>query len=152
MRSLEDFKVHEYLLQGIHGKKETNPEERKKFLGTIRERIVFVLTQAQVMKDEIIPKAEALMQENFEAHLYLNGHIRYPYLAKYIALASKLKMDHTIVTNKEYHSDIGLVLAYEHAIDREEIYIKEPKQNIQKIAVEKDKGFLIALKKIFNKK
>jgi uncharacterized protein YueI len=152
VRSLEDFKVHEYLLQGIHGKKETNPEERKKFLGTIRERIVFVLTQAQVMKDEIIPKAEALIQENSKAHLYLNGNIRYSYLSKYIALASKFNMDHTIVTNKEYHSDIGLVLAYEHAIDREEIYIKEPKQNIQKIAVEKDKGFLIALKKIFNKK
>ena len=36
--------LEEYLEQGIHGKKEINPEERRKFLGTIRERIVIALT------------------------------------------------------------------------------------------------------------
>ena len=31
--------LDEYLKQGMYGTKETNPDERRQFLGTIRERI-----------------------------------------------------------------------------------------------------------------
>ncbi|RIW33967.1 DUF1694 domain-containing protein [Bacillus salacetis] len=117
--------VDDYLQQGIYGQKQTKPDERRKFLGTIRERIVFALTQRQVRKKGILFQAEALMKENKGAHLYLNGNMSYTYLSKYIKLAGKYDIHYTMVTNKEHDTDIGLVLAYSHAIDKEEIYIDE---------------------------
>lgn len=43
----------------------------------------------------------------------------------------KICTDHdvkyTIVTNKEHNSDIGLVLAHDYAIDKEDIYVTKSK-------------------------
>jgi uncharacterized protein YueI len=119
--------VDDYLQQGIYGQKQTKPDERRKYLGTIRERIVFALTQKQVRRKGTLPQAESLMKENKGAHLYLNGNMSYTYLSKYIKLAGKYDIQYTMVTNKEHNTDIGLVLAYGHAIDKEEIYIDETK-------------------------
>ncbi|WP_421383013.1 YueI family protein [Bacillus salacetis] len=117
--------VDDYLQQGMYGQKQTKPDERRKFLGTIRERIVFALTQKQVRRKGTLPQIDSLMKENKGAHLFLNGNMSYTYLSKYIKLAGKYDIQYTMVTNKEHNTDIGLVLAYGHAIDKEEIYIDE---------------------------
>ena len=105
--------MDDYLKQGIYGPKETNPDERRKFLGTIRERIEVALTQSQVMEKVIYPEVEQKMKNYSETHLFLNGHLDYSYLSKYIKKANQYKINYTIVTNKEYNSEIGLVLAHE---------------------------------------
>jgi uncharacterized protein YueI len=120
--------VEEVLQQGIYGPLETKPDERRMFLGTLRERIIVALRKHQVGEAEIYPEVEQEMQKNPQAHLYLNGSMSYEELSKYVKLAAEYKLDHTIVTNKEYDTEIGLVLAMDHAIDKEEIYLtkKEP--------------------------
>ena len=127
--------LDEYLQQGIYGPKETNPDERRKFLGTIRERIELALTQAQVMEKVIYPEVEEKMKAYSQIHLFLNGHIDYSYLSKYIKKADLYKINYTIVTNKEHNSEIGLVLAHEDAVDKENIYvtpkIKFPNNKLQ---------------------
>ncbi|WP_409252711.1 YueI family protein [Bacillus sp. SCS-153A] len=125
VKDVERPGVEDYLQQGIYGQKQTKPDERRKFLGTIRERIVLALLQKQVRKKSILPQVEILMKEHKEAHLYLNGNMSYTYLSKYIKLAEKYSIHYTMVTNKEHNTDIGLVLAYGHAIDKEEIYIED---------------------------
>jgi uncharacterized protein YueI len=132
--------VDELLQQGIHGPLETKPEERRKFLGTIRERIIVALKKTQVLEKKIYPQVEQEMKLNPDAHLFLNGNIAYPLLSKYVKLASKYRIEHTIVTNKEHDSDIGLVLAMEHAIDKEEIYVT--KKEIGQLEVKKSRGLL----------
>lgn len=126
---MERSNVDEYLQQGMYGQKQTKPDERRKFLGTIRERIVFALTQRQVRRKGTLRQAESLMKENGGAHLFLNGNMSYTYLSKYIKLAEKYGIHYTMVTNKEHNTDIGLVLAYPHAIDKEEIYIDENQES-----------------------
>ena len=147
MTSLERTNVDDYLQQGMYGQKQTKPDERRKFLGTIRERIVLAMTQSQVRKDRVLPQAEAAMKENKEAHLFLNGNMSYSYLSKYIKLAGKYGIHYTMVTNKEHNSDIGLVLAYSYAIDKEEIYINEnaEKKPLVKEANTKKKSFFSKL-------
>ncbi|MGJ7912397.1 YueI family protein [Neobacillus sp. LXY-1] len=115
--------VDEILQQGISGPLETKPEERRKYLGSLRERIIVALTKNQVAESKVYPQVEQLMKEYPEAHLFLNGNMGYEQYSKYIKLASKRKISHTIVTNKEHNTDIGLVLAMDHAIDKEDIYI-----------------------------
>jgi uncharacterized protein YueI len=139
-------KVDDYLQQGIHGAKQTKPDERRRFLTTIRERVVIALTQGEVMRKGVEPEVERLMDENRDAHLFLNGNISYRYLSEYIKAAEKRGIEFTIVTNKEYDSELGLVLAHDHAIDKEEIYLsKKVRPNINPVMTEKKKGFFSKL-------
>ncbi len=130
--------VDDYIEQGIYGKKEINPDERRKFLGTLRERIVIALSNAQVRGNRIFPVVEEEVKNNKDAVMYLNGHIDYSYLSKYVQMALKYKVPYTIVNNKEYSSQIGMVLAYDYAIDREEIYIQENNLQVQNVSQEKE--------------
>ncbi len=79
----------------------------------------------QVRERGIYKQVEEAIKGNREARLYLNGHMYYGELSKYVKIASKYNVPFTIVTNKNYTSQIGLVLAYDYAIDKEEIYVKK---------------------------
>ncbi|MEK5108707.1 YueI family protein [Cytobacillus sp. FSL K6-0129] len=143
-------KVDDYITQGIYGKKETKPDERRKFLGTLRERTVIALTQAQVRKPGIMKEVKEAMTKNKQARVYLNGHIAYRDISKYAKLASEQHMSFTIVTNKDYNSDLGLVLAYDYAIDQDDIYVQE-QTKVYKEANQTEAGFKQWMKKIFRK-
>lgn len=144
-------KVDDYLQQGIHGAKQTKPDERRRFLTTIRERVIIALTKPQVMKNGVEPEVLKLMDENQKAHLFLNGNLSYSYLSKYIKAAEKREIEFTIVTNKEYDSELGLVFAQDHAIDKEDIYLGKIKPVVQMDKAKKEKGFLFGLGKFFKK-
>ncbi|MCG3086376.1 YueI family protein [Sporosarcina cyprini] len=140
--------VDDYIQQGMYGHKETKRAERKKFLGTIRERIVIALTLGQVRERGIYKQVEESIKENKAAHLYLNGTINYAVLSKYTKIASKNNVLYTIVTNLEADTDIGLVLAYDHAIDKEEIFV-EKKEPLPKTETKSKKGLAGFFKKLF---
>lgn len=146
---LERDKVDEILQQGIYGPKEIKPEERKRFLGTLRERIVVALTQAQVRDNSVNTELEKIIKENPKAHLYLNGQIEYPTLSKYLKMAGKVGIQFTIVNNQDVETDIGLVVAYDHAIDKEEIFIKKVLKYEGIDTKQEDSGFFDKLKKLF---
>ncbi|MBU8880299.1 YueI family protein [Bacillus sp. FJAT-29790] len=143
--------IDDYIQQGIHGQKETNPDERRKFLGTLRERIVIALTQSQVREPGIYKQVEDALKGNRKARLYLNGNMSYSELSKYTKQAAKNKIEYTMVTNKDHNSDIGLVLAYDYAIDKEEIYVKKesPKKTVQK--GKGKKGVFTIFSKVFKR-
>lgn len=138
--------VDEVLQQGIYGPLETKPEERRKYLGTLRERIIVALTKSQVAEAKAYPQLGQFMKQHPQAHLFLNGTMNYEDLSKYVKMATKNKIVHTIVTNKEHDTDIGLVLAMDHAIDKEEIFIT--KKAAYTSEIKKEKGFFA---KLFNR-
>ena len=140
--------MDDYLQQGIHGAKETKPDERRRFLSTLRERVVVALTQEQVREQGIYPEVEALMHNHPKGHLFLNGNMSYPYLSKYITVAKKHSVEFTIVTNKEHDSDLGLVLALDEAIDKEDIFIKKVQPKIEP-AEQKKKSLLSTFQNLF---
>ncbi|WP_419880688.1 YueI family protein [Peribacillus sp. B-H-3] len=131
--------VDEILHQGIHGKKEIKPDEKKKFLGTFRERVIVVLTQAQVRETKLYEEVAGFMNEHKDAKLLLNGKVDVSHLNKYITLASRYHIPYKIVINKEGETNLGLVLAKEYAIDKEDIYLT--KKKVQKPARTKVKWY-----------
>lgn len=143
--------VEDVLEQGIYGAKEINPDERRKFLGTLRERIVIALTAPQVRADLVQNQVVEALQQNKEAKLYLNGNIDYAYLSKYIKAAQQQKVAYTIVTNKEHNSEIGLLLAFDYAIDKEDIYLVEQQPKIKMEASDNNGGAFSFFKKLFKK-
>ncbi|MEK3890822.1 YueI family protein [Bacillus sp. FSL K6-3431] len=124
---MQNSNVDDYLQNGIYGTKQTKPDERRKFLGTIRERIVIALTKSQVMEQGVYPEVEALMDENPNATLLLNGDLDYSFLSDYIYCARKKDIPFSIVANQESKTSIGLVLTYNNAINKDEIYITKKK-------------------------
>ena len=140
--------VEDILEQGIHGVKEINPAERKKFLGTLRERIVIALLQSEVRAKAIDPKVNSLFEAHKDAKLFLNGNVAYADLSKYMKAANKYNIAYTIVNNKEYNSEIGLVLAYDYAIDQENIFLNEmkPKLDVVEDKKQEKKSFFQKLK------
>ena len=143
--------VEDILEQGIYGPKEINPEERRKFLGTLRERIVLALFSAQVRGEYVQPEIVDEMKRHSGARLYLNGTIDYTYLSKYIKAANQYGIPYKMVTNQGRNTDIGLVLAYDHAIDKENIYIEEGNAKEQQVnaSVENQTSFFSKLKAWF---
>ena len=145
-------KVEDYLEQGIFGPKEIKPGERKEFLGTLRERVIIVLTKSQVFEKDLYPEIEGKMKLYPEASLLLNGQMDYQYLGKYIKLSNQNGIPYKIVLNKDYNSKLGLVLAEKNAIDIENIHIEKIKkipQIIQKNSVKASIKRLV--KKVFKK-
>ncbi|WP_233523062.1 YueI family protein [Peribacillus saganii] len=143
--------VDDYLQEGIYGKKELKPEERKRFLGTLRERVVLALTQAQVMEKNIYPEAEQAMKANPQAYILINGNLDFSYQIKYIKAANKHGLKYTIVNNTEHNSDIGLLIAYDHAVDKPEIFIsrKTTAGTVSKKPARK--GLFQKIKSVFSK-
>lgn len=127
--------VDQYLKQGIYGMKEIKPDERKKFLGTLRERVVAVLYQSQVSENVIYPEIVQLIKKHPKACLFLNGNMTDVYLSKYVELATLHKIRYKIVFNKDYNTDLGLVLAEDTAINQENIYIE--KKNKKEVKIKK---------------
>lgn len=124
--------VEDLLNQGIYGPLETKPDERRKFLGTIRERVIVALLKKQVAEKKVYPQVEKYMKEQPKAQLLLNGSMNYSDLSKYVKMAEKYKLKHTIVNNKAQSTEVGLVLAVDHAIDKEEIFIRNSRPSFQK--------------------
>lgn len=117
--------VDDYITEGIHGIRLPKEDERIRFLGTLRERVVIALTIGQVMSDSGLKKLEEAMQQHPGTRLIMNGHVAYRFLTEEKALATKYNIPYTTITNEENATDIGAVLTYDYAIDKEEIFIKE---------------------------
>jgi len=142
--------LDDYLNKGVFGEKEIKKEEKLRFLGTFRERVIAVLTNAQVRETFVYKEIEDLMKKHKGAKLLLNGEIHYDDLSKYIRIANKHNIPFSIYNHQEYTTDIGLVLAYDYAIDKKDIFIEGKNKNklVQKTNHNKHKLKNI-LKKVF---
>ncbi|WP_102349284.1 YueI family protein [Bacillus sp. Marseille-P3661] len=139
--------VNDYLEQGIHGPKEINKAERIRFLGTLRERVVVALKKSQVRESGVYQEVVDLMKQHPKAQLFLNGNMNYSFLKDYVKLATQYDIPYTLTTNLEDETDIGLVLAYDYAIDRDEIFIQKTYKYT--LPENEDKGIAGFIKKIF---
>lgn len=127
-------KVEDYLNEGIYGTQKPKQAERNHYLGTLRERIVLVLTKGQVMSDKALRQLEKAMQEFPNATLLINGNIPHRFYKHEAELAEKYDIPYTSITNMDADdSDIGAILTYDHAIDKEDIFVDD-----QDLIVEKE--------------
>ncbi|UJL46842.1 YueI family protein [Virgibacillus sp. NKC19-16] len=142
--------VDDYLTEGMYGKRRPKEEEREQFLGTLRERIVIALTKGQVMSDKGLEELEEAMKHNTQAKLLINGHVSYRFLKEERELANKYNIPSTTVTNKENDTDIGAVLTYDYAIDKEEIFIENvPEEESERTNETENGSFFSRIKQWF---
>lgn len=142
--------VNDYLTEGMYGTRLPKEKERENFLGTYRERIVLALTVGQVMTDAGIKHLEEAMQHNKDTTLLINGHVSPEYITEEKNLAKKYGIPYTIITNEESSTNIGAVLTYDYAIDKEKIFIETETPSKPKEEEKRTNSFLSKLKKLFS--
>lgn len=141
--------VDDYLTDGMYGTRRPKEAERLKFLGTLRERIVIALTVGEVMTDSGIDELDKVMSKHQEGtQLLINGKVSHRFFSAEKSLANKYNIPYTIVRNTEVDTDIGAVLTYDHAINKEHIFI-EDKPVEEKKDTEESTTFLSKIKEWF---
>lgn len=121
--------VEDYLTEGIYGLRRPKEAERIQYLGTLKERIVIALTIGQVMTDNGLSHLEdAMMLHHKDTKLLINGHVAHRFLKEEKKLANKYNIPYTTITNNESDTNIGAILTYDYAIDKENIFIEETLQ------------------------
>jgi len=144
--------VDDYITEGIYGTRRPKEAERQHFLGTLRERIVIALTIGQVMTDSGITKLEEAMKEHRDTKLLINGQVSHRFLSAEKGLANKYNIPYTVISNEEYETDIGAVLTYDHAIDKENIYIEDEEVEKKEEEEEETDSFFSTIKNWFTSK
>lgn len=117
--------VDDYLQEGIYGAKQTKPSERKKYLGTLRERVVLVLTNGQLVHEQGLEELKQAMKEHRDATLLLDRQVSNRFRKPYRQLADEMGIHHTTVDNQEVKTEMGAVLAVDYAIDKDTITVEE---------------------------
>ncbi|GAB4075144.1 YueI family protein [Barrientosiimonas marina] len=138
--------VDDYLTEGIYGARQTKPSERKRFLGTLRERIVLALTKGQIMHNKGLQDLEEAMRTYPDATLLINGKVARRFLKKEIALARQYHIPYTEITNEEAETDIGAVLTYGYALNLNAIFATDDPAK----KPDKDTSFFSKIKRWFS--
>src|SRR5699024_4609298 len=120
--------VEDYLTEGKYGVRRPKEAEREHYLGTLRERIVIVLSKGQVMTDNSFAELEEASRAYADATLLINGNIAYLYYKKEKDIANKHNIPHTVITNENNDTDIGAVLTCDYAIDKVDTFIQHEKK------------------------
>lgn len=135
---MSDKEVHDYLMRGIHGPKELRPEEKNRYLGTFRERVVIVLTQPQIRRPELYPEIKQALIRYPDATMLLNGEMEYDALSKYIQLAIAHNIPYSKYSDHLSDSDLGLVIALPRAVEIAQIEISESQNSGEKVEKKED--------------
>ncbi|KAB8137921.1 YueI family protein [Gracilibacillus oryzae] len=124
--------IDDYIQEGIYGPKETNPDERRVFLGSLRERVILVLKQSEVRGEKGLNELEKEMKNYPNAKLLINGDMNFRFFKPYRELARNANITYTSVNDQESTTEYGLVLTMDHAIDKEDIFLHENKTKEEK--------------------
>lgn len=126
--------LQKHLDAGRYGVPKINPDEQKEYLGTFRERCLLSMTIKEMRdKDN---EAGLLMEIHKEptARLLINGAISTSLQQRYMSIATKEKVDFTIVSDAVADTDskIGLLLVADYAVNVPVIDVEKKYPELQK--------------------
>lgn len=122
---MKEESVDFYLQQGIFGHAETKPDERRMFLGSLRERALLALTKGQVSRSKPYQEVEQVLKANRQATVLLNGELSYASYSQYVKMANAAGCSFKVVNHHEANSPFGLVVEMPNAVNQEHIYIED---------------------------
>ncbi|MEC1683621.1 YueI family protein [Bacillus mojavensis] len=122
---MSDETLDLYLQQGMYGPLETKPDERHLFLGSLRERVLLALTKGQVLRSKPYDEAEQAFKRNKHISLLINGELQYQSYSPYVKMANRNGVPFKVVSDLQFQTPLGLVIAADSAVSHESIYIQD---------------------------
>ncbi|RSU06557.1 hypothetical protein CBF30_09940 [Vagococcus entomophilus] len=119
--------VQDYLEKGLYGAPQLKPEEKKKFLGNFRERVILVITMKEMMEKNPLDTVKNVIEKYPDHQLYLNGDLDGALQAEYLKVAKQLNCPFRFVTTQGSTTEetTGLVYAASYAMHLENIQLAD---------------------------
>lgn len=102
---------NEYLQKGMYGAKKTLIDERRHYLGSLRERVYLTISPKQLQNDYFLKAFEKEIKQHPNGKLLLNGKYDLSDFEMFIQVAQKNKLAFTLVSN-EYSETSPAALIY----------------------------------------
>ena len=104
----------------LRGAPEIKADEKRKWLGEFRERVVFGLTVEAALQMESIAYVEKAMEDPEAKMLIVNNRLPSEIINKYMQLAKRVDREYKSVET-EFREAMGVVIASRYAINRETV-------------------------------
>lgn len=111
--------VNDYLEKGLYGSPQIKPEERKKYLGTYRERVFLAITLTEITESDTLSLFKKELAEHPGQLILLNSLLSATVQQTYMQLAQKTNTPFKIINTEQDKTctDIGIVYSADSAID-----------------------------------
>ncbi|MFD1430504.1 YueI family protein [Lacticaseibacillus mingshuiensis] len=127
--------MQDHLNSALYGPPQTKPDERRHYLGSLRERTALFVDNQTLREPTTLAQVQPLLkqyaaQANFK--LLLNGKLPAELTAPYMTEATQLGLPFTLVSDETAQPEetaCGLLITSDEAIDHADIFL--PKQAAQ---------------------
>ncbi|SDJ89817.1 YueI family protein [Natronincola ferrireducens] len=104
----------------LKGTPQIKPEEKKKWLGEFRERIILGLTMEDARKPEALSAVRKGLQDPMGEMLIVNNNIPMDIMINYMKLAKEMDKEYKSIATNEKEA-MGVVVASRSAVEREDV-------------------------------
>lgn len=118
--------VNERLTNSLYGNPETLPDERRQYLGSLRERVSLAIT----VQEAANPRALALLEKHLadfpDQSALINGKVDHQQMGPYLQLLAKENYPFTLINKPETpaaNDSLALLIVARQAINQEVIDI-----------------------------
>lgn len=129
--------VQDYLEKGLYGTPQIKPDEKRRYLGTYRERVIFAINLTELSNKNFHILATKYFKEFPGGTLLVDANIPSSYQQEILKLTKKTKQAFKLVNSDKKavdSTDIVCVYALDYAVNRDSITLDYDK--IQKKIIE----------------
>ena len=125
MRGSKKTNELEHAIQaGIHGTPQLRPDEKRRFLGFFRERVIQAVTFKQILTAEGMQVMEEAMKDSRGVELVIHKRARTRAMPL-VVQARKQGLDFTIVSNPNLQGGVAVLLVARDAVDVPLLYAEK---------------------------
>ena len=109
---------------GIHGTPQLRPDEKRRFLGFFKERVIQAVTFKQIQTAEGLQVMEEALRDSRGVELVIHKKARTRAMPL-IVQARKQGLDFTIVSNPNLQGEVAVILVAKDAVDVPTLYSEQ---------------------------
>ncbi|KRM54773.1 YueI family protein [Lacticaseibacillus sharpeae] len=133
--------LDDHLTTAIFGPRKTNPDERRKYLGSLRERVALYIDNQSLRNPHTVTSFKAVIKDyqHRDLSVLINGKLGTGTTSPFVKLCAQNDLPFTLISDDSAHVEddaAGLLIVAKQAINQENISLP-----VQKQAEPKKRGF-----------
>ncbi|WP_125980191.1 YueI family protein [Loigolactobacillus iwatensis] len=122
--------VEDFLKDRMSGTPQTKPDERRRYLGSLRERVYLLATVAEINDERTLPAFKKIVPQydTKQTKLLLNGKLDQGRLQPYLSFAAANNLPFTMISDETAQTNadaVGLLLVAPQAVNVTEVAITQ---------------------------
>ena len=131
----EKSELEKKVEEGIYGQPEIKKEEKNRFLGEFKERVIKDLTFAQIKEDVIYPEILEAVCHPRAARLIIDRNVDIDQAHKYIEKAREHDLGFKRVHSPSFKGDTALVVVGKRAVEVEQRQVIDREKRLKKLGI-----------------